>query len=130
MKAKLQQFMNGRYGIDDFGRFLNVSAIVMMVLGLFLLPQLSSLAMMLIVIGIFRIMSRNVYKRSQENEAYMRVRYKITGWFSARMQRIKNRKLYRYYRCPQCRQSLRVPKGKGKITVTCPKCQTVFDRRS
>jgi len=130
VKAKLQQFMSGRHGLDDLGRGLNILAMVMLVLGSLLLPQLSSLAMMLVIVGIFRIMSRNVYKRTQENEAYMRLRYKITRWVSSHIQQIKNRKTYRYYRCPSCRQSLRVPKGKGKIAVTCPKCKTVFDKRS
>ena len=130
MKEKLRQSMIGRYGVDDLGRFLNILALVLLLLGAFLLPQLSGLAMGLMVIYVFRMLSRNSYKRSQENEMYLRLKQKATGWTSIYVQQFKHRKTHKYFKCPSCKQTLRVPKGKGNISITCSKCRTVFKKRS
>ena len=130
MKAKLQQFMMGRYGQDDLCRFMNILSLVFLVLGMVLIQQLTGFAIALMIIGIFRMFSRNVNKRAQENKAYLRIKNKITGWFSKRVRRIKDRKTHRYFDCPSCKKTLRVPKGKGKISITCPQCRTIFEKRS
>ena len=130
MKAKLQQFMIGRYGLDDLGRFLNIFVLVIMLLSSFLFPQISGVAIGIMFIGFFRIFSRNTNKRAQENMAYLRVKNKITGKLSTQVQKVKSRKTHRFFRCPSCKQTLRVPKGKGMISITCPKCHTVFKKRS
>ena len=130
MKEKLRQFMIGRYGVDDLGRFLNILTLVLLLLGAFLLPQLSGLAMGLMIIYFFRMLSRNAYKRSQENEMYLRLKQKATGWTSIYVQQFKHRKTHKYFKCPSCKQTLRVPKGKGNISITCSKCRTVFKKRS
>ena len=130
MKERMQRFMYGRYGNDDLGRFLNIVVLVMLVLSMLLLPQLSSVAIALMVIGYFRIFSRNTYKRSQENAVYLRLAGKVKAPFLSQIQRFKQRKTHRYYHCPSCRQTLRVPKGKGKLSITCPKCKTTFEKRS
>ena len=130
MKAKLQQFMMGRYGLDDLGRFLNTLVLVILLLGALLFPQITGVAIGIMLLCYFRILSRNTYKRAQENAAYLRVRHKVTGKLSVQWQKIKSYKTHRFFRCPSCRQTLRVPKGKGTITVTCPKCRTVFEKRS
>ena len=130
MKEKMQRFMYGRYGMDDLGRFMNIVVLVLFVLGMLLLPQLSSVAIALMVIGYFRIFSRNTYKRSQENAVYLRLLGKVKAPFFGQIQRFKQRKTHRYYHCPSCRQTLRVPKGKGRLSITCPKCKTTFEKRS
>ena len=130
MKEKLQQFMLGRYGVDDLGRFLNILTLILLLLGMFLLPQLSGVAMGLMILYFFRMLSRNNYKRSRENELYLRLKHKATGWTYVYIQQFKHRKTYKYFRCPSCKQSLRVPKGKGNISITCSKCRTVFKKRS
>ena len=130
MKEKMQRFMYGRYGMDDLGRFMNIVVLVVFVLSMLLLPQLSSVAIALMVINYFRIFSRNTYKRSQENAVYLRLFGKIKAPFLGQIQRFKQRKTHRYFHCPSCRQSLRVPKGKGKLSITCPKCKTTFEKRS
>jgi hypothetical protein len=122
--------MMGRYGQDDLCRFMNILSLVFLVLGMVLIQQLTGFAIALMIIGIFRMFSRNVNKRAQENKAYLRIKNKITGWFSKRVRRIKDRKTHRYFDCPSCKKTLRVPKGKGKISITCPQCRTIFEKRS
>ena len=129
MREKLQRFMIGRYGMDELGRFLNAVSLVLLIVSLFV-PLLSPLVLALLVLIFFRMFSRNRLKRTQENGAYLRLRHKLKTWFAARVQRMKESKTHRYYRCPSCRQSLRVPKGKGKIAITCPKCRKVFEKRT
>ena len=130
MKEKLQQFMSGRYGLDNLGRFLNVLALIIFLVGTLLHTQIASIALVLIVINYFRMFSRNFYKRERENMIYLQIRNKFLGFFSSRFRRIKSQKTHCYFRCPSCNQELRVPKGKGKISITCPKCHAVFERRS
>lgn len=129
MKYKLQQFMMGRYGTDNLGQALNVLALVAMVVGLFL-PQVSFLAMMVLIVCFFRMFSRNTYARSQENDQYLQWKNKVTKWCSIRIVRFKNRKVYLYFKCPSCKQDLRVPRGKGNVTITCPICKTEIKKRS
>ena len=130
MREKLQRFMIGRYGFDDLGRFLNILALIILVAGTFLIPQITVFALVLIVICYFRMFSRNMYKRANENMIYLGIRGKITGFFSSIFIRMKSLKTHCYFRCPSCRQKLRVPRGKGKISISCPKCHTKFERRS
>ena len=129
MKYKLQQFMAGRNGIDDLGKALNILVFALMVGGM-LLPQLSSLGIALFVVGYFRIFSRDTYKRSQENAWYLSKKNMVTKWFTIRILRFKNRKMYLYFKCPSCGQDLRVPKGKGDVIITCPICKTEIKKRS
>ena len=130
MKARLQQFMIGRYGQDNLGRFLNIAALIILLLGSFLLPQLTGAALAIMILCLFRNFSRNTYKRSQENEAFLRLKNKFTGLFTRQIRKLKDRKTHRFFRCSSCKQTLRVPKGKGMISITCPKCRYVFKKRS
>ncbi|MEF2968545.1 hypothetical protein V3851_22240 [Paenibacillus sp. M1] len=130
MKERLRQFMMGRYGMDHYGRFLYIASIVCLILGMFLSPLLTLLAFALLIYQYFRMFSRNFYKRGQENNAYLAIRHRITGWFRTKKQQVAQRKTHRFYKCPSCKQTLRVPKGKGKISITCSKCHTQFVRKS
>lgn len=130
MRERMGRFMIGRNGIDDLGRFLNIVILTLLILGMFVSSLLSSLGMMLLIYQYFRVFSRNVYKRSAENKAYLQLRNRIGGWFSVRKKRVSQCKDYRFYTCPSCKQNLRVPRGKGKISLTCPKCRTQFERKS
>ncbi len=131
MKAWFQRFMYGRYGQDDLNRFLSIFALVLCVISL--LTQwvtLYSLAVALMFFSIFRMFSHNAEKRGQENIAFLRIRGKVAGFFSRIKARLRQSKTHRFYKCPSCRQQLRVPKGKGRITVHCPKCHTSFEKKS
>lgn len=134
MRNWLRKVMTGRYGVDEFSRFLNTVALVSLVLfaltgggfGLFFwLLSMSSL-----IWGYVRMFSRNTYKRRAENNAYLTIRYNLTRKFSGMKQRMQQKKYYRFYKCPKCGITTRVPKGKGKIRITCPKCGEIFQRKS
>ena len=83
-----------------------------------------------IVYSYFRILSRNTRKRYSENLKYLSYQNRVTTWFGKQQVRFKQRKDYHYYRCPQCGQQLRVPRGRGKISITCPKCGHQFIKKS
>jgi len=131
MKEKLLRFMAGRYGGDEYSRFLSVAALVLVVLNVFLGRELGYLpALALIVYSDVRIFSRNFEKRRRENAAYLRIRNRVTGGVRNWLDRWKQRKEYAFFRCPGCKAMLRVPRGKGKIRVTCRKCGNAFERKT
>lgn len=129
MKQKFQQFMIGRHGMDALGRFLNIVVLAVLLLGI-AFPQLVALSIVLLVYQYYRVFSKNSYKRNLENNAYLGVRRRVLGWFTIQKQRFLQRKEYRFFTCSSCRQTLRVPRGKGKIMVTCPKCRTKSTKKS
>ena len=106
--------MMGRYGHDSLNQAMAVAALVLMILGMFGL----------------RLFSRNIPARSQENAKYYYLRTQVQKRMNQYKTRWAQRKFYRYYRCPHCHQQLRVPRGRGKIEITCPKCHTEFVKKS
>ena len=130
MRNWFQRFMSGRYGYDQFSRFLSLFALVLLILGLFLSSILYFVGLILLFYSYFRMFSRNIQKRYQENQKYMVLEHKVIDWFSMHKMRFQQRKQYHYYHCPHCGQSLRVPRGRGKISITCPKCSTQFIKKS
>lgn len=121
--AGLRQFMTGRYGPDKLNSCILWTAVILMLLGLFIPSNAVKLALMAVYYAlwgwsIFRMLSRNTYKRYQENRRFLQF------W-----DRIKDRQ-HRYFDCPKCRQSVRVPRHKGKIAITCPKCREKFIRKT
>lgn len=130
MKEKFTQFMQGRYGIDQFGQFLNIVIFVFLLLSLFGVPLAMIFALGLLIYAYMRIFSRQREKRLAENRMYLQEKAKITRWFTTRKQRFSQRNNYKYFRCPHCKQELRVPKGKGTVNVKCPKCHNEFEKTS
>ena len=130
MKERFQQFMIGRYGLDELGRYLNIVACIVFLLGMIITPQASSLGIVLIIYNYFRIFSRNIRARSNENAAFLRVRSQFGRWLSSKKLRFSQRNTHCFYRCPSCKKTIRVPKGKGKIEITCPVCRNRFVKRS
>ena len=122
--------MSGRYGFDRFCGFLSFCSLLLVVLGALFSPLLYWLGLGALGYCYFRMLSRNTRKRYQENLKYLALESKVTGWFATRRTRFRQRKQYHYYRCPHCRQQLRVPRGRGKISITCPKCGTQFIKKS
>ena len=123
MREKFRRFMEGRYGTDK----LNI-AILLLGLGLSVLSFLIILpftkillclaSYILMGIAIFRCLYRNIYKRYRENLRFLML-----------LDRFKDKE-HRYFICPKCRQPVRVPKGKGKISITCPKCSEKFIKKT
>lgn len=130
LRERFQRFMMGRYGHDSLNQAMAVVALVLMILGMFGLRLFSWLAMALLVAVYFRMFSRNIPARSQENAKYYYLRTQVQKRMAQYQTRWAQRKFYRYYRCPHCHQQLRVPRGRGKIEITCPKCHTEFVKKS
>ena len=121
--SRLRRFMEGRYGNDKLNNAILGVALFFVILALFIRNPLIDLivhgiAYVLMFWVIFRSLSRNTYKRYQENRRYLQ--------FFGRM---KDRD-HRYFDCPKCRQMVRVPRGKGKIAISCPRCKEKFVRKS
>ena len=134
MRNWLQRVMAGRCGVDEYSRFLNIVALVSLVLSILFNNGLSVFFWLLAIISLvwtyFRMFSRNTYKRRAENNAYLTIRYNMTRKLSGLKQRMQQKRYYRFYKCPKCGITTRVPKGKGKIRITCPKCGEIFQRKS
>ena len=130
LRERFQRCMVGRYGRDSLHQAMAVAALVLMILGMFGPRLFSWLAMALLVAVYFRMFSRNIPARSQENAKYYYLRTQVQKRLAQYKTRWAQRKYYRYYRCPHCHQQLRVPRGRGKIELTCPKCHTEFVKKS
>jgi len=123
-----QKFMYGRRGGDQLGMALLVLSLVLQLVGTILgafwivslvLRALSAIALFL---TIYRMFSKNLAARSKENAWFLKTFKPVTSWFSQQIRHFRDRKTHRYLRCGSCKLELRVPRGKGKISVTCPKC--------
>ena len=127
----MMQFMQGRYGADQMGQMLSAVSMVFLIISLFSRNQgWFLLAVIGIVYNYFRMFSKNISKRYAENQKYLTmtagIRRKIASWKS----QLAQRKIYHIYRCPGCKQKIRVPRGRGKIEIRCPKCNTRFVKKS
>lgn len=129
MRAWLQRFMSGRYGSDAFGNFLCVVSLICLVLGLFV-GIFYYIGLALLIYTYFRMLSRNVSKRYAENQMFLQKSAGVRARFARFKQRFALRKTYRYFSCPRCKQQIRVPKGRGRISITCPKCGTQFIKKT
>jgi hypothetical protein len=130
---RLRRFMFGRYGGDELSKALLVLSVILLLIMNFVpkdLRFLTILAYIPVIICMFRIFSRNIYKRRNENYKYLKIKNNIVMWFKNNINRIKTLKNYKYYTCSNCKQKLRVPRGKGKISITCPKCNSSFKGKS
>ncbi len=130
MREKLQRFMYGRYGNDRLNQFLMIMALVCIGLSFFGLALFYPIALALMVYTYFRMFSRQIGKRSKENQWYLKKEMKLRGFFQKKKREIKQLKQYHIYKCPNCRQKLRVPRGRGRVAVRCRRCQTEFIRKS
>ena len=123
--------MQGRYGQDAFTRFLLGDMLACVVLNLLVGSRfLSIMAWTLLIYAYFRLFSRNHAARFAENQRYLNATAKLRHWFDQQKRLKEERKYHHIYVCPRCRQKIRIPKGKGKIMVRCPKCRHEFQKRS
>lgn len=129
MRERLARFMAGRNGNDQLNLFLSVVVLVLLVLSSFIKKisiVLNPLCLALLGYIYFRMFSRNVYKRREENEKYIRMKYKLSVWFRMRRECWVQRKDYKFFTCPSCRANLRVPRRRGKVKIVCRKCGNSF----
>ena len=131
MKEKFMRFMYGRYGVDTLGKYSLGAGLATMVLSIvFDSYTLSLLSWFFIILTYFRMFSRNLYKRSSKNQTFLNKTYKLRTWFGKQKNMMAQRKTHHIYRCPGCKQKIRVPRGKGRIEILCPKCHTTFIKNS
>lgn len=127
----LRKFMEGRYGVDELNKFLLVVSIIISVIYNFTkINILNIISLALLVFLFFRIFSKNINKRLEENRKFTNVVNPYRRKFNSKVDQLKNKKDYRYFDCPNCGKSLRVPRGKGMIKITCPNCNTKITRKS
>ena len=131
LRENLQRLLYGRYGVDAFGQFLFGVVLGIIVLNIVIRsPWLSYIELLMVIYGYYRMMSKNHQRRYQENRKFLEIKNKIFGIFQRERRLMEERKVNHIYACPSCKQKIRVPKGKGKIEITCPKCHTKFVKRS
>lgn len=137
--AKFQQFMVGRYGSDQFTLFLSITGTVLYCCGSFLrwFRSIYVIGMVVCLIGvlmlyysIFRTFSKKYEKRRKELNWYLRWSEKPKARIKLLINQIRDRKTHRYFRCKSCKTVMRVPKGRGKIEITCPKCRIKIIKKS
>ncbi len=136
MKEKFMRFMQGRNGVDQFARFTMGVALAAIVLTLFTGTRsgigafLDLFGMAAIVYTYFRIFSKNISKRYQENQKYLQMIDKLRARFQKEKRMMSQRKDYHIYSCPGCGQKIRIPRGGfKKVEIECPKCHTKFIKR-
>ena len=131
MREKIQRFMIGRYGADELAKAQSIAALVLLFLSMFSrLGIFYWLAIALMIYSTWRMFSKNISARYAENQKFLKFWNPIRNKFHFTIKHTKERKDYRFYKCPSCKQKVRVPKGRGKICITCPKCRTEFVKKS
>ena len=130
-KDTLARFMYGRYGADNLGRVLIWGGIIVLLIGAFTgLRILTIIAYAAYIFAIFRMFSRNVEKRRLENQKYLSITAGLRKSTTQRMNRLRNSKQYKYFKCPNCKSYLKLPRGVGEVTVTCGKCKNQFRKKA
>lgn len=132
--------MAGRYGSDQLNVailavYIILNLITMLLPGTIRRNPVLNLIMMIlayamIIVIFYRMFSRNVTKRYQENQKFLHIFSRFRGKWQIRMKHLRERKDYHFYTCKSCGQKIRVPKGKGRICITCPKCRNEFIKNS
>lgn len=131
MRERIMRFMMGRYGADEFSRFLLVVSLVFLVINMFVRNGwFYLLAIAVLAYSYYRILSKNHSKRYRENAKYLDYKSRFMRIFNREKSYMNQRKTHHIYTCRNCRQKIRIPRGKGKIEVTCPKCGYRFVKRS
>lgn len=116
LRWKLQMFMRGRNGADQLGRVTIYGSFILYIISMLLRSDiLYAISFVGIIYSTFRMLSKNLYARREENRKF------LTWWETTRI-KMSQRKDYKIFKCKSCGRNIRVPRGKGKIEVTCPMC--------
>lgn len=131
---KFMMFMHGRYGMDPLNGFIMALSLVLWTVNIFVFNRLAHYIIMvvqllLVALFIFRMLSRNITMRSAENRRFKKVYEPVKNWVQLTYKRIRDRKDYRYLKCPVCKAQLRVKNIKGRHNVRCPKCKSEFEKK-
>ena len=131
MKQRFINFMRSRYGLDQLSRFLAWGSIILMLFGCLVnLTPIYCLGFLILIYSYYRIFSKNYNARYRENQWYLEHTAPIRDYFRTSSRHMHIRKTHHIYTCKSCHQKIRIPKGKGKIQITCPNCGNSFIKRS
>ncbi len=130
-RDRFANWMSGRNGMDELARFESGLVLVLLIISLFSrLGLLYIVALAVMIHMYYRMFSRNVSKRYEENQKFLNLRYNSIVEWNKKKKHFAQRKTYCFFKCPQCKQEVRVPRGHGKICITCPRCRTEFIKRT
>lgn len=134
MRERLARFMAGRNGNDQFNIFLLAVDMILLLLACIFTKSIGRFIypVVLVLLGYiyFRMFSRNIYRRREENGKYLRMKLKLSGHFRLHRERWVQRKDYKFFTCPSCKTTLRVPRGNGRIKIVCRRCGSSFMGKS
>ena len=131
MKDKFQRFMTGRYGVDELGKYSLYLTIALLVIDLFVRSRFfNGITFIIVLLLYFRMFSKNYAQRRKENEIFLKYKNQAVRFFNKEKRMAQDRVKFHIYTCPSCGQKIRIPRGKGKIAITCPKCKTEFIKKS
>ncbi len=150
LRERFARFMAGRNGNDNLNSFILAVTFILIIVNLFVRKYTFVLSLViwgLIILAYLRMFSRNTQKRYRENTRYLLLKQKVLDFFagrtkgvrdayrqqeprSERASRPRSDAEHRIFRCPKCSQRVRVPRGRGKIEITCPRCGEIFVKRS
>lgn len=129
--AKLAAFMYGRYGADQFYYFLLGLYFLLIILNVFMRSSIINIIeTLLILYTFFRIFSRNIQKRSIENERFLVMWEHFAPDIRFRIRQFKEFRTHAFHKCPYCGSVLRLQRKRGKFPITCPKCNQRFNIRN
>lgn len=133
-KERVAAFMMGRHGADELYFFIISLGFILMIINIFVTHSIVSYVMTAVEFALlgfatFRIFSKSIYKRQQENQRFLKLIEKPKKHINLQKCKIRDRKTHVYRKCPSCKNNLRLPKQKGKHTVVCPCCKNRFDVR-
>ncbi len=127
----IAKLMYGRYGTDQLGFFMLISLFVLNLLWAATDWNIFYwISTVFCVICIWRIFSKNINRRYAENQKFLQITAPVRRWFSEKFSACRDLKTHCHFRCPSCKQKIRVPRGKGKIQITCPKCRHEFVKKT
>ena len=126
-----RRVMYGRYGIDQLSIALLILYMAMnFSANLTWNIPLRMVALIPLALCFYRVFSRNTGKRYRENQKFMGIWYSIKNRYIKMNRKLNDRQTHKYFKCPKCSNTLRVPRGKGKICITCPVCKTEFIKKT
>ena len=130
LKSSIARFMQGRNGADNFSMFTLITGLIVSLLSRLIWPPLSFIGFGLYVYTLFRMLSRNREKRLAENRKYLALSSGVRTKSIQFVRRVKNRKDYKYFRCPNCKVLLRTKRGTGEKEITCVRCGHQFRQKA
>ena len=131
LRDRFQNFMTGRYGADELARVYMWITMGLLIVSIFVrIPIFWMLAVALMIYSYYRMFSKNTSKMREQNQKFLNWKYSLAVKKDKNVRRREQKKIYHFYKCPRCKQTVRVPKGRGKICITCPKCRMEFVKKS